>query len=193
MSGIVFWPRRPAIPVIVRPRSGRRARSSGWPGRAGFRDFRCRSGAGTRRYQAGWLRYHRRTGRLARSGAGSGGAEHRQQTLRPDRGSRVRFTPKNRHRYLVRPRPKSANSGLKSDIVSRPFGARFGHLSITRILINSKSRCSRSRRPRQQSGLALAGNPDHANGLGTERREGVAQWRAGNLHQTRKWLTQLQD
>jgi hypothetical protein len=42
-------------------------------------------------------------------------------------------------------------------------------------------------------GLALAGNPDHANGLGTQRREGVAQWRAGNLHQTRKWLTQLQD
>jgi hypothetical protein len=59
-------------------------------------------------------------------------------------------------------------------------------------LINSKSRCSRSRQPRQQSVLALAGNPDHANGLGTERREGVAQWRAGNLHQTRKWLTQLQ-
>jgi hypothetical protein len=42
-------------------------------------------------------------------------------------------------------------------------------------------------------GLALAGNPDHADGLGTERREGVAQWCAGNLHQTRKWLTQLQD
>ena len=71
--------------------------------------------------------------------------------------------------------------------------ARFGHLSITRILINSKSRCSRSRRPRWQSGLARAGNPDHAKGLGTERREGFAQWRAGNLHQTRKWLTQLQD
>jgi len=33
----------------------------------------------------------------------------------------------------------------------------------------------------------------NANGLETERREGVAQWRAGNLHQTRKWLTQLQD
>jgi hypothetical protein len=42
-------------------------------------------------------------------------------------------------------------------------------------------------------GLALAGNPDHADGLGTERREGVAQWCAGNLHQTGKWLTQLQD
>ena len=102
-------------------------------------------------------------------------------------------SPNNGHSPKGRLRQLCANSGLKSDIVSRPFGARFGHLSITRILINSKSRCSRSRRPRQQSGLALAGNPDHANGLGTERREGVAQWRAGNLHQTRKWLTQLQD
>ncbi len=94
--------------MIVRPRSGRGARSGGWPGRGRpppaaapspaarwIPRFRCRSGAGTRRHQAGWLRHHRRTARLARSGAGSDGAEHRRQTLRSDRGSvEVRFIPK---------------------------------------------------------------------------------------------------
>jgi hypothetical protein len=95
-----------------------------------------------------------------------------------DRAAHVRFSP---------------DSDGTSEIAGGPFRARFGHLSTTRNLINSKSRCGRPPRPQYQSELALAGNPDHANGLGTERREGAAQWPAGNLHQTRKWLTQLQD
>lgn len=41
---------------------------------------------------------------------------------------------------------QSAESGVKADIAGSPSRARFGHLSTTRILINSKSGCSRSRR-----------------------------------------------